>query len=376
MTFTTKRRLAVISTLLVVAAALSVGGAAMVSAQDLPAGYYGDVEIEGEPASDGIEVIASVNGEDRDSLTVEDGSYGGSGSTEEKLLVQGDDIESGDEVTFYVDGDGIERTEVDSTDPSTVEWSAGEIQQVDLTVDAVEEIDDGGDGNGGGGGGGGGGAPAQTEEPQEPASISTSVTGTNPTISVDEGISLSSVGFGSQTDIDAEVEVNELTESPSPEPDGSTFVTGADITFTSGDSSGVERVRIGVRQSRLAELDVSSDRLVVAHLNEDSGEWELLDTTVESEDDEQVVLDAPSAGFSTYAVFAQEEPTTTATDTPEPDTDTPEPGTDMPEPDTDTPEPGTDTPEPDGGPGPVLIGGLVIVVLAIAAGAYLALGRE
>jgi PGF-pre-PGF domain-containing protein len=402
--------LAVVSTLLVVAAALSVGGAAMVSAQELPASYYGDVEIEGEPASDGIEVIAAVNGEDRGSLTVEDGSYGGSSSTDEKLLVQGDDIESGDEVTFYINGDDIKRTQVDSTDPSTVEWSAGEIQQVDLTVDSVEEVDDGdddGDGGGGGGGGGGGAAPAPAPAPEiegdavaqssfdgrtlstqiESASAGSSVTASLNDDTVNNNLQNTGAALNSLTttlanDVsNANVDTTYSATNPSEDvPDLSSQTNAEEVAYVNVDTNVEEddidsvTFEFSVSRDRLSNAGLSPEEIALYRFND--GEYEEYDASIDSEGDDRVTYTAEVPGLSVFAI-GEETDQATATATPAPDTATPAPDTATPAPDTDTPQPDVESPAPpDDGPGAVLIGGVVIVVLAVAVGAYLAFGRE
>ena len=99
-----------------------------------PASYYGNVTIDGEPAPAGTTVEAVVNGSVEGSITIDEaGQYGGSAALDEKLSVGGEArIENSPEVRFFVDNANIERTEVTTTDPETVEWVAGDVQRVDL----------------------------------------------------------------------------------------------------------------------------------------------------------------------------------------------------------------------------------------------------
>jgi hypothetical protein len=127
-----------------------------------------------------------------------------------------------------------------------------------------------------------------------------------------------------------------------------------------------------VSRDRLSEAGLEPDGVALYRFND--GEYTELDATVESEGDDRITYTAESPGLSVFAIGAASEQVTA---TPEPDTATPEPDTPVPEPDTDTAQPDVESPAPpDDGPGAVLIGGVVIVVLAVAVGAYLAFGRE
>ena len=118
----------------------------------LPASYYGEVTVDGEPA-DGVEITAELNGEERGSITAEDGTYGGPGTLDEKLTVEAeDDAEVGDEITFFVDGEEA-TTFIDGEEQDTIEYEPGVNQELDLEVG--ESGTDDGAGAGGGGGGGG-----------------------------------------------------------------------------------------------------------------------------------------------------------------------------------------------------------------------------
>ena len=144
-----------------------------------------------------------------------------------------------------------------------------------------------------------------------------------------------------------------------------------------GDSSSVETVRMGVRQSRLDELGATADQLTVYHRNEATGEWDELETTVVREGGTVTVLEAPSAGFSEYAIFAGDspEPTETPTATPSEQPDT----TATPTPIQETGKAQSGTPVPSeseravtttsgSGPGFTAIGALIaVLVVALVA---------
>jgi len=87
-----------------------------------PASYYGTVTVAGEPAPAGVVVSAAVNGTVRASLTTDaDGSFGGSGAFDEKLVVNGS---AGDTVTFRVAGEPVRN----------VTWASGDHREVSLSV--------------------------------------------------------------------------------------------------------------------------------------------------------------------------------------------------------------------------------------------------
>ncbi len=107
-----------------------------------PAAFYGDVYVDGEPAPDGTEVVAMIDGEERASTTTANGSYGDSSATAEKLVVSGDESDAGAEITFYVDGQQVD---------ATAEWEAGTVTELDLAVGEVpaDDPDEENDGDGG-----------------------------------------------------------------------------------------------------------------------------------------------------------------------------------------------------------------------------------
>ena len=137
--------LAIVAAILVVVGTLP-GGAAIATAQttpeppSIPAEYYGDVTIDGEPAPEGTTIEAEVNGSVVGSITIDQpGQYGGPEALDETLTVGANgSVENGSEIQFFVNNDEIDRTEVTNTDPETVEWSSGDNRRVDLSA-AVEE---------------------------------------------------------------------------------------------------------------------------------------------------------------------------------------------------------------------------------------------
>lgn len=119
----------------------------------IPAGYYGSITINGQPASPGIKINAMMGGEGRgDITTASSGSYGGPGGSSPKLGVRGFQGENGSTVTFSVSGVAAKES---------IQWISGDVRELNLTFVGVPTGGDGGSpvssGNGGSGGGGGGG---------------------------------------------------------------------------------------------------------------------------------------------------------------------------------------------------------------------------
>jgi hypothetical protein len=97
----------------------------MVGAQGgpLPHEFYGAVKINGLSAPAGTTVEArgenvAVGVEGNPITTEEIGQYGGPGAFDGKLIVQGQDLETGDPIEFYVDG-----TRAEVKRPKDAVWS-------------------------------------------------------------------------------------------------------------------------------------------------------------------------------------------------------------------------------------------------------------
>jgi len=99
---------------------------AATAAPALPCEYYGEISIGGSPAPAGTIITATIGGAERGRLiTSVEGTYGGTGMFDTRLLVQaveGDDTAA---VTFLVNGVEL---------PETAEYAPGEIVRVDLAL--------------------------------------------------------------------------------------------------------------------------------------------------------------------------------------------------------------------------------------------------
>lgn len=117
---------------------VAVGAASTVAADepgpDLPASYYGEIEIDGEPAPAGSILVAEIDGEIRGEIEVqEDGEFGGASAADEKLTVDGESEDIGEPVTFRIADQQLNAT-------PQVAWEPGDVKEVNLT--AEEETQD------------------------------------------------------------------------------------------------------------------------------------------------------------------------------------------------------------------------------------------
>lgn len=101
-----------------------------------PVSVHGEVQIGSEPAPEGTEIIAVVDGDERGSIVVsDDGSYGGPSITDNKLVVSGDEDDKSETITFLVDGELADQT---------IAWESGKHTTVNLTVNAAPADQGGG----------------------------------------------------------------------------------------------------------------------------------------------------------------------------------------------------------------------------------------
>ena len=166
---------------------------------------------------------------------------------------------------------------------------------------------------------------------------------------------------------------------PTPPTDSMGYIT---VDHSASDDA-IDQVEFTFRvsQARLDERGLSTDDVVLYRYSD--GQWTALDTTfVETTADGSHRFRTTSPGLSAFTIGSsqaqQQTPTTTPPTTGTPTT-TPDDGspTDTPSEETSTDTPvSTDTPDEQGGPGILLIGGLVIVLLAIAGALYMMYGRD
>ena len=316
------RPIAVLAIAVLVIALAAVGASAMASAQgEFPSTFYGEVEINGEPAADfeDVTVSAVVDGTTYDTIEVDDDSmYGGPTLTDPRLEVPPDDeIDDGDTVEFEINGENFDATMADQT--ADVDFGAD--QQVDLTVDNVEiDPDDPDDDPAPGTGTGTGPAPDEdddvdAEPPEPPADVDVEVdedadlefdeeTGqTTATFGEDNAVESISFGFDTAGSVNARTLSQEPDET-GPSPGASTRV--AQITVGEALQDQTATVRMRVPLDRLDDVGADAEDLRMNRFAD--GEWQGLETEVIGETDTHVRVEAETPGFSYFSVSAVSEP--------------------------------------------------------------------
>jgi hypothetical protein len=107
--------------LLSLIALVSVGSAV----PPLPYEFHGNATLNGTPIPAGTVIIAKIGDLEVGNITVETaGSYGGSGTFDKRLVVNGDEKQIGEYITFWA---------MDMQAAEKVKLYAGESQRLDLT---------------------------------------------------------------------------------------------------------------------------------------------------------------------------------------------------------------------------------------------------
>jgi PGF-pre-PGF domain-containing protein len=316
---------------LLVAAPLAGLGAHAQSPPPAPASFYGDLQVDGEPAPSGVAVVAQVDGEQRGCLNTDrEGAYGGSGGFDDKLVVDGADGDDGKEITFLVDGS-------EAAEQAT--WSAGEVRQLNLTVDelgddplcartTVTEDED----------------QATTEVEAKNVQPDKEVAAEIPDTQVedDAGAGVSHLNVTTTEAVEElSLEVTQTTEKPEdvaqPEiADDREPLTYVDVDPNVEDET-IEEATFSfhVETDRLAEQDLDPSEVFLHH-NDGTG-WTTVDAVHPGTTNEGHLFEATSPGFSVFAIGGP---------TPDTDEDTDETtGSDDTTDDTD------DTDDPGGGGG-------------------------
>lgn len=328
----------VLVTLLAVVGLAFTPGIAAAQEEDLPAAYFGEVTVDGEPADD-VVVTAEVNG-NTGSIVAEDGEYGGAGLLEEKLTVAGDE---GAAVEFFVEGEEAD------TDPEDVEIEQGEDQRVDLTVDELpeeeEEDEDDDEDDTATGGGGSGAAPDDdaddvvddaddavddVDEPEETIEDTLeTVEQSEPDVETerdiedadpdtpgvtvdtsDETETVESINFADEEttgsvnvrEYSDEAVVESTSNSLSSQLDQDVRSVGSVADITNSDDEGQPSADTAATVTMGVDADdvENSDNLVINHETDEG--WEQLETTVEEETDDRIRVSGDVDGFSLFAV--------------------------------------------------------------------------
>jgi hypothetical protein len=351
--------------------ALIIGGVSAQSPTPIPAAYYGNITVNGEPAPDGLLIEAEINGDVRGSIQTENGGFGGPAADDEKLIVDGEVDEDGTAtVSFYVSGNGIDRTQAEQT----VTWESAGVERIDLSVPSASldpepddsETSDGSDsgGSGGGGGGGGGGIVSNdetTEGPSPVSSTSAEITDSDPTeegttVAVGE-TSVSSITFSEGTT--GTVEINDYGTQPppdSPDPGDRPIISGVTITVPDTAANSPATIELSLDSDVVASSGTDPSELVVLRGVDD--EYQVLPTTV-AERGDTITVTAETPGFSTFLVSTEEQ--SSGADQPGSETDSTDSGETQAETDDDD-EPTTDTSEVDTSDDNESLTGIVVVL--------------
>lgn len=91
-----------------------------------PEEFYGDITVNGVAASVGTVIVAKISGVDRGTFTItEVGKYGGSGTFDLRLVVSGEEADTGKMITFWVNGSQADQTAI---------YEPGESEELNLTA--------------------------------------------------------------------------------------------------------------------------------------------------------------------------------------------------------------------------------------------------
>ncbi len=269
----------------------------------IPAGYYGSVTIDGQPAPPGTTIIAKIGTEERGSITTgSSGSYGSSGGPE-KLPITGYAGESGSTVTFFVNNVAAQQTTT---------WTSGDIKRVDLTFVGVTTS---GGSSGGGGSGSGtnstGGTNVMTVEPfdniefQETrevdfkAGIPVTVKFALPGQSVYELMITPSVSAGpTSVKIEQLKGTSKLVSSPAP----GIVYKNVNILIGGRGFAVPANITEGIIRFKINNSWLTSDKGDVTMLRWDGSKWNDLGTVNKDKDDNVTYQETSTNTFSAFAI--------------------------------------------------------------------------
>jgi len=91
-----------------------------------PEEFYGDITVNGAAAAVGTVIVAKISDVDRGTFTTtEVGKYGGSGTFDLRLVVSGEESNTGKTITFWVNGSQADQTAI---------YEPGESEELNLTA--------------------------------------------------------------------------------------------------------------------------------------------------------------------------------------------------------------------------------------------------
>lgn len=306
-----KPNIIVFVAVIILATGLSTPAFAEESTPSLPALCYGKININNEPAPEGIEIKAVVDGDVKGSLiTDKEGEYGGPG-TGSKLVVEGkpDKLES-KTIEFYISGD-IENQEFSKVKAGEkTYWGSGEVEKINLDaqVQIQEESTEKPDNSGGFG--------QQTD-----GNASENLEGSNVNFSVEKDVKTDSfvnninVEFNnsiiSSMDVNIEDKINQTTvniEELNSKPDNTeNEANGKVYKYLNIHLQGIKDeniknvdVKFNVNRQWLQNNDAKAEQVVLEMYV--GGEWIAYKTSVVNENQDTIKLMAQIPGFSNFAI--------------------------------------------------------------------------
>jgi len=342
-----------------------VSGVAVVSAQEDPDNpgdpvqFWGDIEDDdGTPAPDGTTIVAVVDGDVEDEITVDTtGEYGDEDAFGEKLTINDD---AGEEVSFHIDSpDGSEAIDGSPHDLESgvfehdLVFPEGEFEEdgSDDNGSGDDDSDDSGSGNGDTGGQAGG-APAtgddtaDTEETDDTDTVDDEeVTIDDVSETVDEVEPDGEATIEVADDTDGEgvtVDTSEETDSVDEVSFEDDSVQSVSVEEYSENTEVIETTAASIEQAATEDTDSESGSVSVSTVSRitvegDDGDdtpasvtmrtdadnindpeqtsiyhetddgWEELPTEVEEETDEEITFSGETGGFSLFAVAETED---------------------------------------------------------------------
>ncbi|NJD77523.1 MAG: PGF-pre-PGF domain-containing protein [Candidatus Methanoperedens sp.] len=288
------------TTFLIVFFVLVSAGASVALNPPIPAGYYGSVTIDGQPAPPGTTIVAKIGAEERGRITTgSSGSYGNSDGYE-KLAVTGHAGESGSTVTFLVNNVAARQTTT---------WTSGDIKQIDLTSGGATAAGGGG-GSGSGTNSTGGGnvisvEPFDNIEFQETREVNlrygipVTVNFTLPGQSVYELMITPNVNAGpTSVKIQQLKDTSKLVSSPAPGivyKNVNIIIGGRGFAVPANITEGIIRFRV----NNTWHTGEKGDTVM---LRWDGSKWDSLDTTETTTDDNVTYHETRTNTFSSFAI--------------------------------------------------------------------------
>jgi PGF-pre-PGF domain-containing protein/PGF-CTERM protein len=290
---------------------LSTPAFAEESTPSLPALCYGKININNEPAPEGIEIKAVVDGDVKGSLTTDkEGEYGGPG-TESKLVVEGepDKLES-KTIKFYISGNikNHEFSKIKAGEKTY--WGSGEVEKINLDAQIKIQKDntEKPDNSGGIGRQTGRNASDKSDRSNVNFSIEKEFKTDSPVNNINIEFNNSII---SSMDVNTEDKINQTTvniEELDSKPDNTESEANGkvykylNIHLHDIKDENIKNVDIKFNVDRqwLQNNDAGAEQIILERYVD--GEWITYKTSVVNNDQDTITLMAQIPGFSNFAI--------------------------------------------------------------------------